>query len=170
MLTQLRTGAHKLLDLAAVITIAMMLVQILIVIFRYGFAMGVPWALDLAVYLFFLSMIAPALMVLLDNKSVRVDIFYVDFTPSRKGLLDRISLACLLFPSMGYAAWNSVNPMLSSWALLESSPSMGGLPGYFLLKTALFLFFTAMALAALALAFRKQPWDYTGNDTSPEDV
>ena len=41
MLTQLRTGAHKLLDLAGVITIAMMLVQILIVIFRYGFAMGV---------------------------------------------------------------------------------------------------------------------------------
>ena len=164
MYDQLLKSANKLLDIAALFTVAMMLVQILIVIFRYGFAMGVPWALDLVVYLFLLSMIAPALMVVLDNKSVRVDIFYVEYSANKKALLDKASLLFLLFPSMGYAAWSSIKPLLSSWALLESSPSMGGLPGYFLLKTALFLFFVSLAFAALLLASKKHPWDYSSHE------
>lgn len=164
MYDQLLKSANKLLDIAALFTIAMMLIQILIVIFRYGFSMGVPWALDLVVYLFLLSMLAPALMVVLDNKSVRVDIFYVNYPTNKKALLDKLSLLFLLLPSMGYAAWNSIKPMLSSWNILESSPSMGGLPGYFLLKTALFLFFVSLALASLLLARKKHPWDYRSHE------
>ncbi len=158
--TLLSKYAKKLLDIASLLTIAMMFVQVLIVVFRYGFSMGTPWALDLVVYLFFLSMTAPALMVLLDNKSVRVDIFYVEFKAKTQALIDRTALLFLFAPAMGYAAWNSIAPMISSWKLLESSPSMGGLPGYFILKTVLFLFFVILAFTACYLAGKQYPWIY----------
>ena len=77
-------------------------------------------------------------------------------------MVDRAALLLLIFPAMGYAAWTSLGTTLRSWAILEASPTFGGLPGYFLLKTGITVFFATLALAALALAFRSAP--YEGNE------
>ncbi|PHS19293.1 MAG: hypothetical protein COA78_00070 [Blastopirellula sp.] len=137
----------------------LLLAQVIIVALRYVFAVGWPWALDLLVYLFFLSVLLPGLAVLMGNISVRVDIFYGEWGTKRRRFVDRIALFFLFFPAMGYAAWTSLGITINSWEVLESSPTFGGLPGYFLLKTALTLYFTIFAVIAIVLALRKNPYD-----------
>lgn len=147
---------------AALAVVCLLLTQVIIVALRYVFSVGWPWALDLLVYLFFFSVLLPGLRVLSGNSSIRVDVLYAGWSPRRRVRVDRIALLFLLFPTMGFAAWASLGTTVGSWRLLEASPTIGGLPGYFILKTALTLFFAAMALLALALAMRREP--YGGED------
>ena len=150
--------------LAAAIVLFLMVSQIVVVALRYVFALGWPWALDLLVYCFFLISILPLPYVLFQNISVRVDILYAGWQTPRQNALDRIALLFLLAPSMTYAAWTSINPMLRSWQLLEASPTFGGLPGYFILKTCLTLAFVLLALVAVMMGLRHDPY---AKDTQP---
>jgi TRAP-type mannitol/chloroaromatic compound transport system permease small subunit len=150
---------ERLGSLAGVLVVALMFVQVTVVSLRYVFALGWTWALDLLVYLFFAAVILPGLAVLLGNNSVRVDVFYAGWTTARRRLMDRLALLVLFVPVMAYSAWASLGPMLGSWRVLEASPTFGGLPGYFLLKTGLTVFFALLALAGLLMALRDDPYN-----------
>lgn len=139
--------------------VVLLLVQTVVVALRYVFAMGWPWMPDLLIYLFYFSVLLPALMVLIADETVRVDVFYANWNPRRRRIIDRIALLFLFFPAMAYAAWASFGSTLNSWRVLEASPTFGGLPGYFLLKTALTLSFMLLAVAALVMALRKTPFE-----------
>jgi TRAP-type mannitol/chloroaromatic compound transport system permease small subunit len=52
---------------------------------------------------------------------------------------------------IAYFGWSFV---ALSWQLLEPSQQAGGLPGYFLLKTVIFVFCALVGLQGLALAAR----------------
>ncbi len=158
VLSRISNGAVSIAGTAA---IALVVIQVIIVILRYIFSFGIPWGLDLLVYLFLIGSLFPLPLVILENHNVRVDVFYQSYRPKRKAIIDRIGLAFLLFPSTGYAAYTSWRPMLNSWRLLESSPTLDGLPGYFLLKTVLFASFASISLVSLILAIKKQPWMYS---------
>jgi TRAP-type mannitol/chloroaromatic compound transport system permease small subunit len=147
-------------SVAGAAIIALFFIQIIIVVLRYMFSYGIPWGLDLLVYLFLIGSLLPLPLVIWENHNVRVDIFYQGYRSERKSALDRVGLAFLLFPASGYAAYTSWAPMLNSWRLLESSPTLDGLPGYFLLKTVLFLSFASISLVSLVLALKRQPWVY----------
>ena len=147
-------------SVAGAAIIALFFIQIIIVVLRYMFSYGIPWGLDLLVYLFLIGSLLPLPLVIWENHNVRVDIFYQGYRPESKSALDRIGLAFLLFPASGYAAYTTWQPMLNSWRLLESSPTLDGLPGYFLLKTILFLSFASISLVSLVLALKKRPWVY----------
>jgi TRAP-type mannitol/chloroaromatic compound transport system permease small subunit len=140
--------------------IALLVMQIIVVILRYIFSYGIPWGLDLLVYLFLVESLLPLPLVILENHNIRVDIFYQGYSNEKKMRLDRFGLALLLFPSSAYAAYISWGPMLNSWRLHESSPTLDGLPGYFVLKTILFLTFVSISLVSFVLALKKQPWIY----------
>ncbi len=149
-------------SVAGLAIIALVIIQFIIVILRYIFSFGISWGLDLLVYLFLVQSLLPLPLVILENHNVRVDVFYQGYLPGKKTILDRFGLAFLLFPATGYAAYVSWRPMTNSWRLLETSPTLDGLPGYFLLKTLLFLIFASVAAVSLALAIKKQPWVYEG--------
>ena len=158
MTTVVNRVADALRSAAGGLIALLLLAQIVIVALRYVFALGWPWATDLLVYLFYLSILLPGLAVLLGNHSVRVDVFYATCPRPWRQRIDRGALLLLLAPAMAYAAWTSVGPMLNSWRVIESSPTFGGLPGYFLLKTALTLFFAGLAFAAVWMALRSAPY------------
>ena len=145
--------------IAGFFILVLLAAQTAIVALRYVFSLGWSWATDLLVYLFFLSVLFAGLFVVVKNLSVRVDIFYTGWGDRRRNLVDRAALLFLLFPTMAYATWASFPTMLNSWRLLEASPTIGGLPGYFVLKTCLTLFFGSLALIALVLAFRPSPYE-----------
>lgn len=145
--------------IAAYLVVVLLVAQVVIVALRYVFAIGWPWALDLLVYLFLISGLLPAIAVIIRNAVVRVDVFYSAWSKPRQRIADRISLLVLFFPSMGYAAWAMSGTLVRSWYVLESSPTIGGLPGYFILKTVLFLYFAGLSITALLLAFRRDPYD-----------
>ena len=165
VLSRITNGAAS---IAGAAIIALVVIQITIVILRYIFSYGISWGLDLLVYLFLVGSLLPLPLVILENHNVRVDVFYQSYRSEKKTVLDRFGLAFLLFPSTGYAAYTSWRPMLNSWRLLESSPTLDGLPGYFLLKTILFLSFASLSLVSLFLAMKRQPWVY--QDKSDEEL
>jgi len=157
--------------IAGTAIIALVVIQIIIVILRYIFSFGIPWGLDLLVYLFLIGSLLPLPLVIFENHNVRVDVFYQGYSPEKKKILDKFGLVFLLFPSTGYAAYVSWRPMLNSWRLLESSPTLDGLPGYFILKTILFASFASLSLVSLVLAIKKQPWVYSEKpDKSDKEV
>ncbi|WP_370269875.1 TRAP transporter small permease subunit [Nioella sp.] len=139
---------------AAFAVVALLMVQIVIVALRYVFSLGAPWATDLLTYLFFLIVSLPLVGVILNNESVRVDVFSGRFPPRLRRGIDRVALLGLLFPASAWAAWNAVPMVRTSWRVLESSPTLGGLPGFFVLKTVTALVFAALALVALIVGLR----------------
>ncbi len=159
----------KAATLAGALIIAMVVVQLVIVVLRYVFFFGVTWGLDLLVYLFLISSLLPLFLVVLENRSVRVDVLYQGYPSILKAVVDRVGLAVLLFPVMAYTAYVSFAPTLNSWKLLESSPTLGGLPGYFLLKTVMLITFSGLTLIAFILVLRSRPWDYTQKSEKGDD-
>lgn len=141
--------------LAAVAVIALLLMQIVVVALRYVFSIGAPWASDMLTYLYFFIVLLPLVVVVLRDESVRVDVFSQSFPAPLMRLLDRFALLVLFSPAMALAAWNFVPMVKTSWRVLESSPSMGGLPGYFLLKTLAAVVFAILAIVALWLGVRR---------------
>lgn len=151
--------AHMFKTWGGVMVVLLLLAQIIVVALRYVFSLGWSWALDLLVYLFYLSVLLPMLLVLVGNATVRVDIFYAGWGIRRRTFVDRFALLGLLFPTMTYVVWASLGPTLNSWRVLEASPTFGGLPGFFLLKTLLTLTFAALAGVSLIMGLRKSPYE-----------
>ena len=143
---------------AGYVVLLLMVAQIVVVALRYAFSLGWPWALDLLVYCFYAGALLPALYVLVRDVSVRVDLFYTRWPQRRRDRIDRAALLVLVCPVLAYAGWISSTLSASAWAVLESSPTYGGLPGYFLLKTLLSLVLLVLSLAALAMAVRRAPY------------
>jgi TRAP-type mannitol/chloroaromatic compound transport system permease small subunit len=158
--------AQSLKALGGMVITALLVAQIMIVALRYVFALGWPWAVDLLVYLFYISVLLPMLVVLIANATVRVDVFYAGWRQPMRDVVDRVALLVLFAPIMAYAAWASWGTTQSSWRVLEASPTYGGLPGYFLLKTLLTLTFAALAVVALLMGLRKQPYTTQGEGVS----
>lgn len=156
--SRLNVFVVALTKVAGVLLAVLLVMQVSVVALRYVFSFGASWTQDAMVYLFFFSVLLPGLAVLLLNKSVRVDVFYANWSRRRRNLLDRIALLALLAPATAYAAWASLGPTLNSWSVYEASPTIGGLPGYFLLKTTLTLFFVLLSLLALYMGLRPRPF------------
>lgn len=144
--------------IAGCVVLLLMFAQVVVVALRYVFSLGWPWALDLLVYCFFVSALLPALFVLVRDVSVRVDIFYARWPDRTRSRVDRLALLLLLSPMMAYEGWVSLASTIRAWEVLESSPTYGGMPGYFLLKTLLSLVLVALAAVALAMALRRSPY------------
>ena len=117
------------------LALAMLLIQIAVVVLRYGF--GFSWiALNESVlYLHSALFMLGAGYTLLVDGHVRVDIFYARAAPRNRAWIDALGHAFLLTPSMLlllYWSWPSVR---NSWAILEGPISVGGIPASFLLKS-----------------------------------
>lgn len=164
-MTALKRLANLLRQGGGIVILALLFTQIVVVALRYVFSLGWSWAMDLLVYLFFFSVLLPMLMVLIGNATVRVDVFYAGWTARRRRVVDRVALLLLFCPAMAYAAWTSLGTTMSSWRVFESSPTFGGLPGYFLLKTGLTLLFSMLAIVGVVMALRREPY----KDAASED-
>ena len=145
---------------AALCLLFLFAAQLVGVILRYSFSSGISWLPDLFVYLFMLSVTAPGPVVVLQNKSVRVDVFYQGMSVSNRRIVDRIGLGLFLAPAMLYTGVLSIPQTLNSVRLLEASPTYGGLPGLYFLKIALTAFFFIVGAIALVLACRRNPFDH----------
>lgn len=152
--------AARATDVAALAIITLLLVQLVVVVLRYVFSFGVPWASDLVVYLFFVAALLPAVSVVLENNIVRVDVLYQSYPDSLRSILDRLGLGVFLFPAAAYSTYASWAPTINAWRLMETSPTPDGLPGYFLLKTLLLLVFMVLGGCAFALSLKRRPWSH----------
>lgn len=136
------------------LTLLMMLNVCVVVVLRYGFSLGWVWMQEAYVWMHGLLFMVAAGYTLLHNGHVRVDVIYRAASPRYKAWVDLFGSLLLLMPMVLMVfkvAWPYV---LESWMRLESSREAGGLPGLYLIKSALIVFCVLLALQGLSLAGR----------------
>lgn len=136
------------------LTLLMVLVAFVAVILRYVFSIGWVWLQESYIWMHGLLFMLGAGYTLLYNQHVRVDIFYRPASVRRKAWVDLFGVVFLLGPMLWIVMYHSVGFVERSWRSFEGSAEAGGLPGLFLLKTAIPIFCVLMALQGLALALR----------------
>ena len=129
-----------------VLTLLMVLVTTYDVIMRYVFRSSFVFVQELEWHLFAILFLMAAGYAHLKNDHVRVDIFYARMPKKSQALVDVIGSLLFLFPSCFLIIYTSMPFIQASVAVLEGSPDPGGLPGRFLLKMAIPLGFSLLAL------------------------
>ncbi|MCW8829505.1 MAG: TRAP transporter small permease subunit [Gammaproteobacteria bacterium] len=140
--------------LIAWLTLGMVAVTFAVVVLRYLFDIGWIALQESVTYMHALVFMLGAAYTLRHDGHVRVDIFYQRFGPRGKAWVDLFGTLLLLLPVTLFIAWASWDYVSSAWALKEGSPEAGGIPGVYLLKTAIPLMALLLTLQGLSLALR----------------
>lgn len=154
-LAALLDGVNRIVGTAvAWFVLAMVLVQFAVVLARYVFGVGSLWAQESIVYMHgFLFMLAAAYTLSQDGH-VRVDIFYRGASIRQRTVVDVLGALFLLIPVSIVIVWASWGYVANSWRILEGSRESSGIPGVFLLKTAIPVFGVMMAAQGLVMVLR----------------
>ncbi|MBI1262361.1 MAG: TRAP transporter small permease subunit [Rhizobiales bacterium] len=132
------------------LSLAMVLVQFLVVVERYVFGIGSVWTQESIVYMHGTMFMVLAGYTLRHNEHVRVDIIYRGASPRYKAIIDIIGTFIFLWP-MCYLTYSVALPYVqSSWSVLEGSKETSGIQGVFLLKSVILVFCILLALQGLA--------------------
>ena len=137
------------------LTLGMVLVTFAVVVLRYLFDTGWIAVQEAITFMHALVFLLGAAYTLRHNGHVRVDIVYRKLAARGRAWVDLFGSLFLLLPMSLFILWISWDYVASSWALLEGSREAGGLPGVFLLKSAILLMAGLLALQGLALALRQ---------------
>lgn len=133
------------------LSLAIVIVQFLVVVGRYVFGVGSILVQESIVYMYaFLFMLAAAYTLRQDGH-VRVDILYREADPRWKALVNLLGAVFFLIPVCILIAWVSWPYVSASWAVLEGSKETSGIPGVFLLKTVIIVFAIQMGLQGLSM-------------------
>ena len=130
------------------LTLIMMLATAALVLLRYGFNIGSLITQDAIMYLHVVVFMLAMAITLKNNGHVRVDIFYQNFSPRKKALVDLAGSLFLLLPFCLFMFVVSFNYVIASWQTLEVSPD-SGLPLY-LIKSLLLLLPVSLALQGIS--------------------
>lgn len=130
------------------------LVQFAVVIMRYVLALGSIWLQESILYAHAAVFMLAAAWTLREGAHVRVDIFYGDAGPRTKAWIDLVGALVLLLPFMAVLAWYSFPYVARSWAILEGSREVGGLPFVYVQKSLIPLFALLLGLQGIAQALR----------------
>lgn len=117
------------------LVLLMIMVGVWNVVGRYlGKAMGENltsnFFLELQWYIFDVIFFMGAAYGLKNNSHVRVDVFYKDFSPKRKALVNILGVVLFLIPFCGVIIYFSWQYVINSWQIGEVSGDDGGLPRY----------------------------------------
>jgi TRAP-type mannitol/chloroaromatic compound transport system permease small subunit len=139
---------------AAWLALVIVVLQFVLVVARYVFALGSIWLTETVFYAHAALFLLAAAWTLQLGGHVRVDIFYADAKPRTKAWVDLMGALILLLPFTLVLLWLSWPYAARSWAVLERSQEASGLPLVFLLKTLIPAFAALMALQGVAQIIR----------------
>lgn len=125
--------------------------QITVVVLRYLFKIGFIELQDLVTYCFAALCILAIPTALRTDNHVRVDIFRATQSAVVARRVDLFTIFIFLIPVFTITLFYSLPLVSYSWSIFEGSRETGGLPGYFIVMTALPLSCTLIILQALAI-------------------
>ncbi|MGX1098511.1 TRAP transporter small permease subunit [Amorphus sp. MBR-141] len=133
------------------LALAIVVVQFVVVVMRYVFGVGSIQMQELIIYMHaFLFMLAAAYTLRVDGH-VRIDIFYREASPRRKAWVNLLGCIFFLLPVCILIGWISWPYVSNSWAIFEGSRESSGIPGVFLLKTAIIVFAAQIGLQGISM-------------------
>ena len=127
------------------LTLFMVLATFLIVILRKFFDIGWIWLQESVTWMHAMVFMLAASYTLSHDEHVRVDIFYTNFSPRKRALVNLCGSIFLLLPLCSFIVWSSWDYVSESWRIKESSWQSGGIEYLYLLKSIIPL--TAILLA-----------------------
>jgi TRAP-type mannitol/chloroaromatic compound transport system permease small subunit len=136
------------------LSLAMVLVQFVVVVMRYVFGLGSLYMQHSVVFLHAILFLVAAGYALKDDAHVRIDIFYAKATARQKAIVDLLGTLVFLLPFC-ILVWITAWPyVLASWRTFEGSLEVKGLPGIFLLKSFILVYVALLALQGMSIAAR----------------
>jgi TRAP-type mannitol/chloroaromatic compound transport system permease small subunit len=143
---------EALIDGAGRITLYLALAMIALVasnvLLRYAFSIGSVWAQELEWHLLAAVILLGMSHALQRGESVRVDVFYADFSPRAKFFVNLVSGLLMVAIALIFIKL-SVNYVAQSFAIGETSPDPGGIPYRWAVKGLIPLGFGLLLLQAL---------------------
>ena len=127
----------------------MVLVTCLVVVMRYGLDMGSVFLQDVVLYLHGGLFLLGAAFALKRGAHVRVDIFYRNFSNSKKALVDLLGNLIFLQPICWTILLYSWGYVEFSWRIMEVSPEPDGLPFVYVQKSLLIVVAILLALQSI---------------------
>ena len=105
------------------------------VLLRYVFNFSTAALYEMEWHLFAIIFLLASPYTLQQNKHVRVDVFYNNFSKRKKNIIDLIGNIIFLIPFSFIIFYTSLPFVEDSYSILESSPDPGGLPYRFIIKS-----------------------------------
>jgi TRAP-type mannitol/chloroaromatic compound transport system permease small subunit len=136
------------------LALVVVLLQFAVVVLRYLLGIGSIWLSEAVIYGHAALFMLAAAWTLQENGHVRVDVLYAEASPRRKALVDLLGALLLLLPFVAVVTWFALPYVARSWAILERSREVSGLPFIYLLKTLIPLFALLLSLQGVAQAIR----------------
>ena len=121
------------------------------VFFRYIFSLTSAATYEIEWHLFGLMFLLGAAWTLDQDKHVRVDLFYQNFSPKMKASINLIGTLIFLIPFCGVTLITSIDFVQSSFLVNETSPDPGGLPARYLIKLAIPVGFGLLILQGIVV-------------------
>lgn len=131
--------------------LSLVMIAAAVVILRYGFDSGSIALQEVVIYNHAIVFMLGMAYTLQQNKHVRVDVFYNNFSVSRKAWVDLLGGLFLALPMLVFILWSSWHYVLLSWHIHEASAQAGGLPYVYLLKTVIWIMATLMIFQVLSM-------------------
>ena len=134
--------------------LAMTLIAFSVALLRYFFNIGFVWMQELYIWMHGLVFLLGSSYALLDDRHVRVDIFYRNLSENYKAYINLIFSIIFIFPFIFIISKYSIPYIFKSWMSLEKSREAGGLNFLFLYKTSIIIFCFLMFIQTISIILR----------------
>jgi TRAP-type mannitol/chloroaromatic compound transport system permease small subunit len=138
---------------ASWLTLSIVLLIVINVILRYSMSLGSVWAQELEWHLLAAMILFGISFSLLRGDNVRVDLFYANYTPQKKYIVDLVSAILTIIIAVFFVKL-SINYVGQSFSIGEKSPDPGGIPMRWLVKSLIPIGFSLLALQGFAQMLR----------------
>ena len=138
---------------ASWLTLSIVLLIVINVILRYSMSLGSVWAQELEWHLLAAMILFGISFSLLCGDNVRVDLFYANYTPQKKYIVDLVSAILTIIIAVFFVKL-SINYVGQSFSIGEKSPDPGGIPMRWLVKSLIPIGFSLLALQGFAEMLR----------------
>ena len=138
---------------ASWLTLSIILLIVVNVILRYSMSLGSVWAQELEWHLLAAMILFGISFSLLRGDNVRVDLFYANYTPQKKYIVDLVSAILTIIIAVFFVKL-SINYVWQSFSIGEVSPDPGGIPMRWLVKSLIPIGFSLLALQGFAEMLR----------------
>jgi len=139
---------------ASWLTTILVVIIFIDVVRRYLFDATAVWMLDLEWHLFAAVFLLGAAYTLGEDKHVRVDVFYNNFSVRKKAWINIIGTVFLLIPWALLIVAKSFNYAMNSWYIREGSAEPDGLGARYIIKFVIVIGFILLLIQAFSVLYK----------------
>jgi TRAP-type mannitol/chloroaromatic compound transport system permease small subunit len=139
---------------ASWLTTILVVIIFIDVVRRYLFNSTAVWMLDLEWHLFAAVFLLGAAYTLGEDKHVRVDVFYNNFSDKKKAWINIIGTVFLLIPWALLIVTKSFNYAMNSWYIREGSAEPDGLDARYIIKFVIVIGFILLLIQAISILYK----------------